>query len=163
MRNIEKSEWLSDQFDKKYGPGRFEFAKVPDLGAKDAFAEAVNGSVIYLVVLKDRSAKIDPTLGASIFVHTASGTSFEKDPKKVVPFAVASARNAIKAASNEPGIKRFIYTSSSVATTLPKPDVKFTLDQNSWNEESMEVSAKGPYDDNYKYVPSIHIFGMKRY
>lgn len=41
---------------------------------------------------------------------------------------------------------RFVYTSSSVAITIPKPDVKFTISTNDWNDEDVEAAWKpGPY------------------
>lgn len=61
--------------------------------------------------------------------------------------AIGGTLNALKAASNEPTIKRFVLTSSSYGAIFPKRNTPVTVTVDSWNEESIEVatSAKPPY------------------
>ncbi|KAF2973135.1 hypothetical protein GQX73_g393 [Xylaria multiplex] len=40
-RNPQKNKWVSDLFDRKYGPGQFELVAVPDMVAENAYDEAV--------------------------------------------------------------------------------------------------------------------------
>lgn len=42
--NTEKSSWVKDLFDKKYGPGKFELIEVPEMSTKGAFDDAVKGA-----------------------------------------------------------------------------------------------------------------------
>lgn len=44
VRNTEKSSWVKDFFDKKYGPGKFELIEVPEMSTKGAFDDAVKGA-----------------------------------------------------------------------------------------------------------------------
>lgn len=60
------------------------------------------------------------------------------DPHIAVPRAVAGALNALTALTKEPGHKRFVYTSSSFAATLPKPGLRFTVHENTYNDEAVQ-------------------------
>ena len=52
--------------------------------------------------------------------------------------------NAATAASKEPSIKRFIYTSSSAAILLPRPNVELTVSTEDWNTDAVEAAWKPP-------------------
>ncbi|KAL6355759.1 hypothetical protein LRP88_09342 [Fusarium phalaenopsidis] len=120
-RNTKKSAWLSDVFDKKYGMGQFELLSIPDMAADDAFTEAVKG--------------------VSAVAHVASVMTFDPDPNKVVPTVIAGAVNVLKAAFAEPSVKRFVYTSSSTAALLPKPNVPgIVVTENTWNDEAVKLA-----------------------
>lgn len=55
-------------------------------------------------------------------MHVASDMSNSNDPDVVVGNAVKGVLNALRAAKKEgAGMKRFVYTWSSTAATLPKP------------------------------------------
>lgn len=43
VRDLEKSSWLVDVFEKNYGKGSFELFKVPDMAVESAYNEAVKG------------------------------------------------------------------------------------------------------------------------
>jgi nucleoside-diphosphate-sugar epimerase len=65
------------------------------------------------------------------------------DPAIAIPHSVNMALSALKTASKA-GLKRFVYTSSSFAVTQPKPSVKFTVDENTFNEDAIRaVKEKG--------------------
>ncbi len=57
---------------------------------------------------------------------------------------VAGALNALSAASKIPSIKRFVYTSSSAAILLPKPNVELNISTEDWNIEAIEAAWKPP-------------------
>lgn len=42
-RSESKGAWVKELFDKKYGPGKFELAVVPDMNQEGAFNEAMKG------------------------------------------------------------------------------------------------------------------------
>lgn len=83
-------------------------------------------------------------VGVSGVAHLASVVNLDADPNKVIPQVVAGAVNAATAASKESSVKRFVYTSSSAATTAPKPNVKFTIKATDWNDEDIEAAWKPP-------------------
>ena len=86
-------------------------------------------------------------LGTSAVVHLASNLSFKPDPNEVIPEVLAGVDNILEATTTEPKVKRFVFTSSSLAAVSPVPDVKFDIDENSWNEECIkEAWAPGPYE-----------------
>lgn len=70
------------------------------------------------------------------------------EPHVAVPLAVSGALNALRASAKEPNMKRFVYTSSSWAVSLPKPGKKFTVTQETFNEEAVrriqEPNPDGP-------------------
>lgn len=77
------------------------------------------------------------------FVHVASDMSNSNDPDVVVGNAVKGVLNALRAAKKEgAGMKRFVYTSSSTAATLPKPGEVFSVTAESWNDEAVEMAWK---------------------
>ncbi|KAL7779697.1 hypothetical protein CFE70_009713 [Pyrenophora teres f. teres 0-1] len=57
---------------------------------------------------------------------------------------VDGALNALKACAKTPSCKRFVFTSSSIAATFPRPNVEFSIDETSYNDEAMEVVRKEP-------------------
>ncbi|KAH8651761.1 hypothetical protein BGZ61DRAFT_541944 [Ilyonectria robusta] len=127
VRDLEKSSWLVDVFEKNYGKGSFELFKVPDMAVESAYNEAVKG--------------------ISIVAHSASTLTFDHNPHNVIPDAIAGAINALKAAHAESSVKRFVFTSSSAAALLSNidaPGIKVTGE--TWNEESVkEAWANPPY------------------
>ena len=70
--------------------------------------------------------------------------TFDPDPNEVIPGVVAGALNALSAASKIPSIKRFVYTSSSAAILLAKPNVELNLSTEDWNIEAIEAAWKPP-------------------
>jgi nucleoside-diphosphate-sugar epimerase len=95
-----------------------------------------------------KGALLNLLQGCGGFIHVASNMSWSADPNVVVTETVNAATNAVKSAANEPNIKRFLYTSSSAATTLTHPNETRTIDENSWNEEAIKL-AYGPNPEPY--------------
>ena len=124
VRSQEKGAKVAQFFNRRYGPGHFEYAVVPDMGVEGAYDEAVKG--------------------ASIFCHTAATMSFDRDPAKVIPTTVGGALMALKAAAKESSIQRFVYTSSSMAVRQPRANEVFEINENTWNEEAMEQAWTRP-------------------
>ena len=61
-----------------------------------------------------------------------------RDPAVHIPRTVKSAINALRSAHKEPGLRRFVYTSSSFAVTQPTPNKQFTVTTDTFNEEAVE-------------------------
>ncbi|KAM0286009.1 hypothetical protein ACHAQH_001199 [Verticillium albo-atrum] len=55
-----------------------------------------------------------------------------------ISVAVNGALNALKASAREPLMKRFVFTSSSFAVTMPKPGKRFSVTADTFNDEAVE-------------------------
>ncbi|KAJ9640951.1 hypothetical protein H2199_005619 [Coniosporium tulheliwenetii] len=132
-RDVQKSKWLAELFDSKYGSGKFELVAVEDMTAEGAFDEAVKG--------------------VSGVVHLASVLTFSPDPNAVIPPTIAGTLSILKSTAKEPAIKRFVYTSSATAALLPKPNTELTVDQETFNYEAIEAAwAPPPYTAERAHV-----------
>ncbi|KAJ0159950.1 Aldehyde reductase 2 [Colletotrichum tanaceti] len=129
VRDVNKSSWLCDLFDAKYGKGRFELLAVPDITVEGAYSEVVKGT--------------------SAFVHVAAVISFNPDPNQVIPTAVSGTMNALEAAYSERSVKRFVLCSSSVAAVPADPRTHkqpHVVTEDTWNQDSLKLAwAPPPY------------------
>ena len=130
-RKVEKNAWELAYFEEKYGPGEFELVEVKDTNKEGAFDHAV--------------------VGAVGFIHVASDISFSNDPNDVINTAVHGVRNVLKSVAKEPGMRRFVYTSSSTAAALPKPGKKFTITAEMWDDEAVQNAWAGRTDEFFTY------------
>ena len=99
---------------------------VPDMSVPGAFANAVQG--------------------VDAVIHTASVVDFSPDPNKVITPVVQAIRGILEVAADQPSLKRFVYTSSSTAASLPIPGKKFVMDAGTWNEEDVRKAWTEPYE-----------------
>lgn len=59
----------------------------------------------------------------------------------------------LKTAATIPTVKRFVYTSSSTAVTLPYPNKEFTIETDTWDDPCIELAwAPPPYEPSRGYV-----------
>lgn len=74
--------------------------------------------------------------------------SMDYNPNKVIPPVVAGALSALKAAIAEPSVKRFVYTSSSSATTNASTSKEgVVVTEETWNDAAVrEAWADPPYE-----------------
>jgi nucleoside-diphosphate-sugar epimerase len=132
-RSASKVKDLGALWEKKFGHGRFEVAIVKDMSHEGAFDEAIKG--------------------VSGIAHIASNVSADPNPNNVIPEVISWLNGILQSAAKEPSVKRFVYTSSSVAAANPKPGVEFIIDSNSWNEEAIKDAwAPPPYPDDRKWA-----------
>jgi nucleoside-diphosphate-sugar epimerase len=69
------------------------------------------------------------------------------DPSQSIPQNIQGALNALEAAKKEPAVKRVVFTSSSWAVITPSPDVPYTVDEKTFNEDAIAAArAPPPYD-----------------
>lgn len=122
-RSFRRGGWVQEYFKNKYGSELFELVEVPDMTVDGAFDSALEG--------------------VSGFLHVASDMSDSTEQDTVIGNAVNGVLNALRAAKKQgSGMKRFVYTSSSTAATLPKPGEVFSITAESWNDEAVEVARK---------------------
>lgn len=124
VRNAGKSQWLQDLFDARYGPEHFELIEVRDMSPRGAFDGAA--------------------AGASGFIHTATPIFVSADPDEVIPAVVDGTVHALESAAKEPGLVRFVLTSSSGACLAPVPNVARTVTTDTWNEASVRAAYQPP-------------------
>ena len=58
-------------------------------------------------------------------------------PQEGIPLVVAGGLNTLKSAAKEPSVACFVYTSSSTAATLAKPNAALAIDETTYNEEAI--------------------------
>lgn len=122
VRDLEASKWLTqDVFKSVADRGNLELVHVPDLGAENAFNEAIKG--------------------VSVILHIASILSFSNNPQEVIPPVVESVTSIFDAAAREPSVKSFVYTSSIAAAVDITPDGNAQhAGPDAWNEEAVEIA-----------------------
>lgn len=127
VRDLNKYAWLvQDLFKTDADKSNFESVQVPDLAAPHAFDEAVKG--------------------VSAIVHIAT-IGFDPNPNNVIPKVVAGTKSLLEAATKEPSVKQFVYTSSVAAMISPQLGDTARLTANTWNNEAVEQAwAPPPYE-----------------
>jgi nucleoside-diphosphate-sugar epimerase len=130
VRDAKVSKWVTEEVFPQYAKDRsLEVVEVKDMAATNAFDEAVKG--------------------VEAVVHIATITTFDPDPSKVIPPTVAGTVSAFSAALKEPGVKRFVYTTSIVAAAMLQPGDEIVVGRDTWNELAVQLAnAPPPYDAN---------------
>jgi len=57
---------------------------------------------------------------------------------------VKAGLNGLEACAKVPSCKGFVFTSSSLAATFPHPNVAFSIDENTYNDEALKILEKEP-------------------
>ncbi|KAG9192895.1 hypothetical protein G6011_11629 [Alternaria panax] len=124
VRDVEKHEYLIEYFDNKYKAASFELVNVADMTAEGCYNNVVNG--------------------IEGFIHVASPIGGILGHNIAISIAVNAGLNALKACAKIPLCKGFVFTSSSLAATFPHPNVKFPIDENTYNDEALRILEKEP-------------------
>ncbi|KAM5515488.1 NAD dependent epimerase/dehydratase [Fusarium oxysporum f. sp. phaseoli] len=125
VRDLSKSAWIQDLLVKQYGQDKFTLFPVIDLTLPDAFEEAIKG--------------------VAAVVHVASPLDWGTSTDSLIIAAVAGATNALRASNKQPSVQRFIFTSSSVAAVLPRPEVEgIVVTEDTWNDEAVMAAHDSP-------------------
>ena len=91
--------------------------------------------------------------GVAGVVHVASVMTLSPDPNTVIPQTIAGVLNALTAAAKRPSVKRFVYTSSCAAITLPRTNLEMESDGITWNDKVVPMAwAPPPYDRSRAYI-----------
>lgn len=127
VRGTVRSRDKATLVEKCFSNPDFSTCIVEDHGNVDALAEAVRNCVG--------------------IIHAASVTSLSPDPTQVISPTVAMATSILKAAQKAGTCKRFVFTSSSSAVAITKPDTKIKFDKDTWNTETADKvrSMQPPY------------------
>ncbi|KAM6488153.1 hypothetical protein HDV62DRAFT_396791 [Trichoderma sp. SZMC 28011] len=123
--------WLDRFFEDKYGKGRYESIVVSAMEEEDAFASAAKGT--------------------DGIIHVATDVSLASDPHRIIPAVRNGTINALKAASSQESVKRFVLTSSSTAAIVPQANKKgVVVDENTWNDDVVALAWSGKAPDSAK-------------
>lgn len=129
VRSSDKATQTRDLFDSP----DYETAIVADLAEEGAFEDAVKG--------------------CDAIIHAASILTFSPNPNDVIPGCVSGAVSIMNSAMKESKVKRFVFTSSSAAATLPKHNQKFKITRDSWNDEAVTKAWEpAPYEPSRAYA-----------
>jgi nucleoside-diphosphate-sugar epimerase len=127
VRDISKSAFLTEEIFPEYAKrGQFNLVAVPDLGAPNAFDDAVRGN------------------GIAAIVHVASPLTFDPNPYNTVPQTVAGAVGLLHAAAREPSVKQFVYTSSAPVAFATTPGEEVHVTKDMWNVAAIKEAWKPP-------------------
>ncbi|KAF2456217.1 aldehyde reductase II [Lineolata rhizophorae] len=143
VRDADRSKWLQEFFDNRYGKGNFTLVQVPSFDSPEDFADAVKGM--------------------DIVVHTTGVIeTTSTDIKKTMAAYTRSMLSGLEAASREITVKRFVLTSSAWAAASPRPGVEFSFGEWTFNEEAIERVADPSTWDNFMLVyPACKAVGEK--
>jgi nucleoside-diphosphate-sugar epimerase len=89
-----------------------------------------------------KTSKLTRRSGIGGFIHVAAPISESADVELGISIAVKGALNALEACAKTPSCKRFVFTSSSVAVTLPHTDVEFSVDETTYNDETLKLARE---------------------
>lgn len=121
-RNATRDAWMSELFGSN-----FEIFEVKDFAAKDAYKDAIRG-----------------VFGVA---HVASNVYESPDPNVVIPAAKANIVNMLETASKEQSVKAVTYCSSQAAVFFNILNKPYTVDENTWNDEAVQLAWRDePYD-----------------
>ncbi|TID02187.1 hypothetical protein CH35J_004885 [Colletotrichum higginsianum] len=81
--------------------------------------------------------------GCAGFVHLAVDNGFSPDPTVVVDGFVVLTLRALEAAASEPGLRRFVLTSSYITVCHYHMNGAYDVTQASWNDEYVVVYPDG--------------------
>jgi nucleoside-diphosphate-sugar epimerase len=71
----------------------------------------------------------------------------------VIPGTISAVTEILNSCLSEPSVKSFVYTSSSAACTLPKPNFAYTVDSNTWNEEDIKAAwTPAPWEEGHQWI-----------
>ena len=131
VRGTSRSYAKAEMTSKLFSSSDYEPVIVSDISAPGAFQSAIKG--------------------CSAIVHAASDTSLGPNPNEIIPYDIAGTREALMAAAGETSVKRFVLTGSSLSGALPRPDVKYHIGKDSWNEGVLDMAwAPPPYDQPWR-------------
>lgn len=123
VRDTKKSAWVTELFERRHGPGRFELIQVSDLAEPGIWAPAVQGVSGIITV----AANAD--LGSTRPVN-------ECVKEEVVGF-----HSLLDAANKSGTVKSVVYTSSVWAAWDPKPGVPVTITDKTYNEDAIRIAG----------------------
>ena len=127
---------------------------------KKAFNDDANFETVVVADLTDAHGFDKAVEGCDGVIHAASVVNFSPDPNEVIPATVAGATNVLRSAVKAGSVKRVVYTSSSVAATMPILDTEFKIGKETWNDTTVEKvkAMKEPY----KPEGAMEVYGASK-
>ncbi|GAA5880467.1 hypothetical protein JCM16303_005392 [Sporobolomyces ruberrimus] len=129
VRSLDKVSDLEARWNEKF-PGLFEPVEIADLTKEGCYEKALQG--------------------VSAFVHTATDVTFSNDDD-IIQGSIDLTLNALRSASLVPSIKSVVLTSSYICAAMPQVGQDgIEFDENSWNDQIIEVTKQVPKDDPFR-------------
>ena len=100
-----------------------------------------------------QGAFVEAVKGVSAVVHTATIFFMDPNPHNVIPGTISGTVNALEAAAQEPSVKRFVLTSSSLAALITKPNNPVKVTTDTWNDEAVELAYHNPPYEPERALP----------
>ncbi|KAH7071869.1 NAD-P-binding protein [Paraphoma chrysanthemicola] len=122
VRDKAKNWWLQEHFEAKYGKGRFNLIEVKDF--EGPYEDAVKG-----------------VSGVALVSFVPSNG----DPNEAITRYINGLLGALKAAAREPTVKRFVLTSSAMATPPLDTESERSLTSDDWNDEVVKQAWIPPF------------------
>jgi len=89
--------------------------------------------------------------GVDAIIHPSTVTSYDPDPKRVIPATVAGATGILHSALKSSTVKQVVYTSTT--PSLHPPNVRYKIDRNTWDDVTMEAAwAPPPYTSERSFL-----------
>ncbi|KAK8073591.1 aldehyde reductase [Apiospora phragmitis] len=144
-----KGEYISDLFQKRYGPDVFEIAHAED------FASLASQPWMLEALMN----------GCAGVVHMATDTSFGMSPEQVIARTVELARAVLEAAAKTPTVRRVVFTSS--AATLPRLQEPVHITPSSWASDDVvrmawSSSSLVPPPDQDAFARSLIVYAASK-
>ncbi|GAB1315224.1 Aldehyde reductase 2 [Madurella fahalii] len=129
VRSASRCSYLTDLFEARHGPNRFELFEVPDVtasGAWDGALKGVSGIAHVIGPVDYRVRDVDAAVA--------------KELEYQIPFLEAVVR--------ERSVKAVAWTSSAWTAWTPDAKRKVTLTEDCWNDEAVELAREGANGEN---------------
>jgi len=126
-RSLERSQWLQEYFNTKYGANQFQRIVLSDLLDYPKVEEAVKG--------------------VAGIINIAVDNALTPEPEPYISNVVAANLNVLKAAAGESSIKSVVLTSSSLAAAAWTVDKKLDIPADSYNESFISLARDPSFTD----------------
>jgi nucleoside-diphosphate-sugar epimerase len=68
---------------------------------------------------------------------------------------VSGGLNALKACAKTSSVQRFVFTSSSIAATFAKPNIEYSVTEESFNEDALKLVRDDPHADGLRIYAAV--------
>jgi nucleoside-diphosphate-sugar epimerase len=152
VRSIQKNDWLQAHFDGKHEGAEFSLVEVPDMAADGCYDNVLQGKKPYTTLVAAPDCEQTDVHG---FIHVASPMDGSAGSSVAISTGVSGGLNALKACAKTSSVQRFVFTSSSIAATFAKPNVDYSVTEESFNEDALRLVRDDPQADGLRIYAAV--------